>query len=150
MNKLTPLNSKTILNNIELVFKTNNITKLNKPTYHFLMNIPGFIAHYDLYGFQSNYSNVADLINQLSNTDLQWGIDHYSTYGIEQYGKKYGESNAIIYTELIKLVEKYKDQSNNQLKDKIQDKLALLKELVKRAETDENFTEEILRKLNLL
>lgn len=54
--------------NIELVFKTNDITKLNKTGYNFVMNMSGFIAHYNLYGFQDEYQFVGDLLNDIANS----------------------------------------------------------------------------------
>ena len=150
MHKLKPINSRTVLNNIELVFKTNDIKKLNKPTYNFLMNVSGFIAHYNLYGFQGVYSNVADLINKLANTDLQWGIDHYSTYGVEQYGKEFGESKTEVYRGLIELVKKYKKQANDELDKKIVDNVELLKACADRAGTDKEFAEEFLREIKFI
>lgn len=150
MNKLTALNDKAILKNIELVFKTQDSSKLNNSAYRFLMNVSGFIAHYDLYGFQCQYQNVNDLIEKLINTDLQWGIKHYSTYGIEQYGKDYGEAMARIYQGLSALLTKYQKQSKIALNDKIKNRWEFLKTIIEKGENDQNFKENVLRKFDLI
>jgi len=59
------LNTKAIINNLNLVFRTREIDKLNNPTYEFVMNLSGFIAHYDLNGFKAHYHDLRDLIKDL-------------------------------------------------------------------------------------
>jgi len=56
-----------ILKNLELVFKTKNINKLNKSTYKFLC-LNGFIAHYDINGFKAYYQDIRNLIKDLENS----------------------------------------------------------------------------------
>lgn len=55
---LTPLTERQktlIVNNV--VKACRNIDSLNKTGYDFLYQCSGFIAHYDLYGFQEAYSD---------------------------------------------------------------------------------------------
>lgn len=55
---LTPLTERQkalIVNNVVKACK--NIDNLNKTGYNFLYLCSGFIAHYDLYGFISHYSD---------------------------------------------------------------------------------------------
>ena len=56
---LTPLTERQkslIVNNVVKAVK--NIESLNKTGYNFLYLCSGFIAHYDLYGFISHYSDT--------------------------------------------------------------------------------------------
>lgn len=55
MKLLTPTQQKRIVNNV--VAACSDIDKLNKQGYNFLYLCSGFIAHYDLYGFQAYYSD---------------------------------------------------------------------------------------------
>lgn len=64
------INEKGIKSSIERVIKTKDITKLTKSAYKFVMNMSGFIAHYNHEGFMDYYSNVNDFIN-----DLKWSSD---------------------------------------------------------------------------
>lgn len=103
---LTPYNSRAILNNLELVFKTNDITKLNKPTYNFVMLMSGFIAHYDLRGFQSYYQDVSQFIG-----DILSSVESYTPdigYETESYGADYANSKHAVYEVLPSLCNKYK------------------------------------------
>lgn len=104
-NLLTPHNSKAILANIGLVMRTGDITKLNKPTYKFISLMSGFIAHYDLYGFQSYYEDVSQLI-----TDIHESVGSYIPdyeYSVNNYGQPYADSVQAIYAGLPDLIIKY-------------------------------------------
>ena len=68
--------------NIELVFKTNDITKLNKTGYNFVMNMSGFIAHYDLYGFRCEYENVSQLLREIKDS---FDISNKSRYITDRF-----------------------------------------------------------------
>ena len=61
-------NTKAIINNLQLVFKTGDIEKLNGSTYDFLYLLSGFIAHYDLYGFRAYYQDLRELIKDLQDS----------------------------------------------------------------------------------
>jgi hypothetical protein len=52
--------------NIAQVIKSNDINKLNKTGYDFVMNMSGFIAHYDINGFKYEYSSVSKLIHDIA------------------------------------------------------------------------------------
>lgn len=74
---LVPLSARQIqmiVGNIKKVVLSQNSRNLTKQAYNFVMQASGFIAHYDLYGFQAEYSDtnelaVAILNNKSSN---QW------------------------------------------------------------------------------
>ena len=53
-----PYNVDYLERNIREVFKTGDIGKLTKGTYQFIILHMGFIAHYDLYGFQCTYADL--------------------------------------------------------------------------------------------
>lgn len=55
-----------VSNNIELVFKTNDIKELTRTAYEFVSNMSGFIAHYNLYGFQDEYKDVGNLLTDIT------------------------------------------------------------------------------------
>lgn len=142
-------NSRAILNNLELVFKTNDITKLNKPTYTFVSLMSGFIAHYDLYGFQSTYEDVSTLIREIAESVQSYIPDH--TYEAQEYGQVYADSKKAIYDELPTLCAKYMKQAESTSKTKIRETLenvyALLGETLKR--NDAELERTMINKLQL-
>jgi len=64
-DKKWTLNKRGIVNSLKRVIKTKNIDHLTLDAYRFVMNISGFIAHYNIHGFKGEYENVADLIADL-------------------------------------------------------------------------------------
>ena len=104
-----PHNVKAILNNIELVFKSRDSSKLNNPAYKFIMNIDGFIAHYDLEGFKSYYRDLRTLIQDLNPAHLRIDANRDETDSDFQvwYGKAYNKSIADIKRGLADLSEQY-------------------------------------------
>ena len=105
MNELKPYNSKAVISNIELVLKTEDITKLNKPTYNFINLMSGFIAHYDLYGFQNYYSDVSKLSEELLDSVNSYTPEY--DYEVTNYGEAYAKSQQEIYQAIPGLVKKY-------------------------------------------
>ncbi len=78
MTKIDPLTSRQIamiVGNIRKVVTTGDSRNLTKQAYNFLCLASGFIAHYDLYGFQAEYAETtklaADILNNKANN--QWG-----------------------------------------------------------------------------
>lgn len=57
MHLISPIQQKRIVNNI--VAACDDIEKLNKQGYDFLNLCSGFIAHYNLNGFKSYYSDAS-------------------------------------------------------------------------------------------
>lgn len=62
-----PYNVSAIVKNVEQVFKNGDISLLNNPTYKFIINSMGFIAHYALGGFQGVYADLRKVCSQLAN-----------------------------------------------------------------------------------
>jgi hypothetical protein len=63
-----------ILASFHKVFKNNDIEHLTNSAYKFIMQSPGFIAHYDLYGFRCEYENVTQFRREIlqSQSMNQW------------------------------------------------------------------------------
>jgi hypothetical protein len=71
-----PHNVLALERNIALVFKTGDIGKLNKPTYNFIIQDMGFIAHYDLYGFQCTYGDLDEFRQKLQTSEYSEDPDY--------------------------------------------------------------------------
>jgi len=87
---LTPLSSRQvamIVGNIRKVMTTKTSKNLTKQSYDFLYQASGFIAHYNIYGFQIEYTNTVQLAIDILNNkgSNQWnnfrtGEEHYDYY----------------------------------------------------------------------
>ncbi len=145
-----PLNSKAIVHNIELIFKSNDINKLNKPTYNFVHNLTGFIAHYDLYGFRSTYEDLRlfadELLGACTENEANYKLDEDF---IRDYGRAYCQSEADIINGIREVVLKYqaeiKTKADNKDMGKLNTLLALAEEVKKR--NDPETTRTFLRNL---
>lgn len=131
MNQLKPYNSKAIVNNIELVFKTGDIQKLNNPSYKFIYLLSGFIAHYNLNGFQSAYSDLRvfaqDLLYGCSEEEERRSVDGW---GIDRYGKEYCQSEADAIRGIREVVIKYKDKVTQESENVDERKLSNLRDVL--------------------
>ena len=114
MNILKPYNSIAILKNIKTIFLTKDINKLNKPTYNFLSSMSGFIAHYDLTGFQYNYRDLRDLINDLKNSSDYNDPEREvrDPFFAAKYGREYPKSKVAILLGLPALINQYEQAIN--------------------------------------
>ena len=63
------VDSKNIIANVELVLTTGDITKLSKKAYEFITMDMGFIAHYDLRGFQCEYADIQEFAHRLQTSE---------------------------------------------------------------------------------
>lgn len=93
-----PVNVKAIVNNVNLVFKSQDIGKLNKPTYEFIINDLGFIAHYNLQGFQSVYRDLRLFAVTLRTSEYSKNLDYNLAEANRQatddfFKKSYGEAH---------------------------------------------------------
>ena len=98
-----PHNVRAIEQNISLVFRTGDISKLNNPTYKFILNDMGFIAHYDLSGFQNTYADLDKFRARLQTSEyscdadynLKWADSYEHDRDFNKwYGKAYCKSVA--------------------------------------------------------
>ena len=95
---LTPLTERQkslIVNNV--VKACRNIDSLNKTGYKYLYLCSGFIAHYDLYGFISHYSDTNlkhDIVSFAGQN--QWKNFHPGDNNYEYYMSKADVYNRIL------------------------------------------------------
>lgn len=146
------LNVSGITKSIENVLKTGDIEKLTKAAYDFVMNIEGFIAHYDHNGFKATYSNVEDLRSQLLESSDVTDNERYvrdSSFSEGEQKDYYAQKRQILQNIKI-LCERYKAQSNHKENELIGERLAFLNAGIKKALTDIEFAKTFLRKLELL
>jgi len=92
-----PYNVKALEQNVSLVFKTGDIGKLNKPTYTFIVNHLGFIAHYDLIGFQCTYADLDEFRERLQTSEYSGRLDYNLEWadryeGDRDFNKWYGSA----------------------------------------------------------
>lgn len=131
MSQLKPYNSKAIVNNINLVFKTGNIEKLNNPTYKFVYLLSGFIAHYNLYGFRSEYSDLRtfarDLLYSCSQEEERRAVGNWDIGG---YGKEYCQSKADAIRGIREVVMKYQDKITQESENADERKLSDLRDVI--------------------
>jgi len=90
-----PYNVKALKQNVALVFKTGDIDKLNNSTYTFIINHMGFIAHYDLHGFQWSYADLDEFKEKLQTSEYSEHLNHNwdwadSYEGDRDFNKWYG------------------------------------------------------------
>ena len=78
--ELTETQSKRIIANVKRVLAEEDISPLAKPAYHLITQYMGFIAHYDLGGFQNTYRDLREFCHALltsehsnnENYNLDW------------------------------------------------------------------------------
>ena len=126
-----PENSKAIIANVESVFKNNDITKLNKSTYQFVANLGGFIAHYDLYGFQGHYEDLRAFADNLLNACTKSTADREANDSDfnKWYGHAYCQSKADAINGIREVVLKYQNKTSTVCEDKDMQKLNKIIEL---------------------
>jgi len=88
-------NVRALEQNVALVFRTGDMQRLNKPTYTFIIDNMGFIAHYDLIGFQCVYADLDEFRERLQTSEysenLDYNLDWAGRYeGDRDFNKWYG------------------------------------------------------------
>mgnify|MGYP001583707660 CR=1 FL=1 len=146
------LNETGILRSIEQVLNTANIEKLTKDAYNLIMNMSGFIAHYNYNGFISYYSNVEDLRHDLEHSS---NVSDYKRYITDKYfsegeQSEYYAQESRIYKAIGELCEKYQVHTQAEENASVQNKIALLDEMISRAKTDDVYAKQVLQKLELI
>lgn len=96
----TPRQVQLIVSSIRKVMQTGDISHLSSSAYKYLYLCSGFIAHYNLYGFRAEYSDVetlraAILRNRRSN---QWFNFHPGERDYDYYMQKRDIYNKICET----------------------------------------------------
>ena len=87
------VNVKSVLASMERVFKTRDSSKLTKVAYNRLYLLGGFIAHYDLGGFQHHYSRTSELAKDILSSYEVNNPNHYMQESfVRDYGQAYCQS----------------------------------------------------------
>jgi hypothetical protein len=88
-----PYHVKALVHNIEWVLQLGDIRKLNKPTYQFITLHMGFIAHYNLSGFQAEYQDLRAFCRRLQTSEYS---DHkdYTLEWADRYEKRLSRHTA--------------------------------------------------------
>jgi len=111
-----PYNVKAITNNINLVFKSCDITKLDNIAYTFIVDQMSFIAHYDLYGFRDFYKDLRLFAHKLQaseySTDINYTLHKANRQKTDSdfskwYGSLYNESIAETIYNIIDLAREH-------------------------------------------
>ena len=146
------LNEAGIIRSIERVLNTANINALTKDAYELVMNMSGFIAHYDYNGFMSYYSNIEDLRHDLEHSSDVTDYQRYvrDTYFSEGEQNEYYAQESRIYKKIGELCGKYKIHTQAEENATVQNKIALLDEMISRAKTDDIYAKQVLQKLELI
>ena len=101
-----------IVKSLTSVFKTKNIENLTNDAYKFLCLMSGFIAHYDLHGFRSNYSDlkylVSDILHSPDCIDPERMIR--DKWFEEHYGYAYCKSKSDTFKAIAQLTKEYEQE----------------------------------------
>lgn len=104
LEPLTERQQTLIINNI--LAACQDISKLNKTGYKFLYLCSGFIAHYDLHGFKSYYSDkgrnwlIHDILDNSS-------INQWRNFRPGDKDYEYYSSKAKVYNKLVENLLEY-------------------------------------------
>lgn len=116
-----PYNVKALVRNVEQVLKNCDISRLNKTTYGFITQHMGFIAHYNLSGFQAEYEDLRDFCQKLQTGETSFDFDHNLTWADrietdkqfrEWYGQAYNQSRAEVIRGIVAVARQYQPQIN--------------------------------------
>jgi hypothetical protein len=101
-NNWPPYNVKAIVDNVKLVFRTHNMNKLNGPAYRFITLYHGFIAHYNLHGFRSNYEGMLRLFAKNLLTGEGFGYNNYHAADQHERGN-WADQGGMLYQKSVAL-----------------------------------------------
>ena len=91
-----------IVSSLRKVFQTYDIAYLTKSAYNFLYLSSGFIAHYNLYGFQAEYTDVNKLKRELAHN---YGANQWRNFGPKDPDYSYYMEKRDIYNRIAGLLE---------------------------------------------
>jgi hypothetical protein len=101
--KWKPYNVDALERNIRQVFQEGDIRLLTKATYNFITLHMGFIAHYDLHGFQCEYGDLELFREKLQTSEYSEDPDYNLRWAdrcefdrdfVKWYGEAYCRSEA--------------------------------------------------------
>jgi hypothetical protein len=126
-----PYNVKALVRNVKQVLKLGRIARLNKPTYEFIINHMGFIAHYNLLGFRDEYQDLRRFCQKLQTSEYSADYD----YNLKQadryekdpdfrkwYGVAYNTSKAEAIRGIVATVRKFESTIANRFALKEQER----------------------------
>jgi len=96
------INFERVLKNLKKVLKKKDINLLSKEAYEVVMNLSGFIAHYDINGFKAYYSDFDDFLRNLRNSHDLLNPNYYLDEFFMKDNKEY-------YTAKAKFLKKLKE-----------------------------------------
>lgn len=91
-----------IVSNLRKVFATGDSRHLSKSAYKFLYLCSGFIAHYNLYGFQDAYQDVTRLKTAIARN---YGSNQWRNFSPKDKDYSYYMEKRDIYNRIAALVE---------------------------------------------
>lgn len=109
-------NVKAMVKNIEDVFKTGDITKLNKPAYSFVTLHMSFIAHYSLHGFHDVYRDLRKFCLALQTGEFSDNPGRSRELAGEyerreaRYGQAYHDSVVAGIRGIVKVAQRYEQR----------------------------------------
>jgi hypothetical protein len=99
-----PCNVKALVRNVELVFKSGSIERLNKSTSKFIsLNMINFTSLCDVKGFKAQYQDLRDFCQKLQTSIYSADYDHNlnradrietDSFFPERYGEAYNRRSA--------------------------------------------------------
>ena len=99
----------------------------------------GFIAHYNIHGFYSEYFEAGQ--------DIERFFEHFCSYTAQNFGA-YAEYDDL-HVAMRKIFDKHKSSITLQVEEDVNRKIAVLEASVQRAKGDRDFAKRFLGKINL-
>ena len=109
----------TIVGNVKKVAREKNIGHLSRNAYEFITLKMGFIAHYNLAGFQQEYQDLRDFFRRLQTSEYSNDTD-YNLRGADRqetdndFRKWYGHENqkntAWVIREIVRIARQHEEE----------------------------------------
>ena len=110
MNKEWPFPDsevKNILMSVKRIFQHKDMKYMTKGAYVFIMNLSGFIAHYDINGFREEYGEDMDrFAKDLMRTQSDAGR-YMGEWFVQQYGEEYCKGTVATHTGICQIAKMY-------------------------------------------
>lgn len=101
INPITPKQQTMIVNNIKKVITNQDISLLSKQAYNFLYLCNGFIAHYNLQGFQDHYIDTSNLKSKILNCQE---INQFDNFNKNDSDYEYYMSKKETYNKIVNAI----------------------------------------------
>ncbi len=137
--ELTEKKAQALAKNVEAVARKKDIKVLSKDAYEFIILKMGFIAHYNLFGFQDVYEDLREFFLRLQtgeySRERDYNLDQAERQANDLFFKNnYGEENqkntAWLMKELVNIARRYENEVGEHFNNKEKDKdLSVAKKL---------------------